>query len=185
MEKVIFLYGFKGHKGHANAAKKIFGKQNVLVFEYDSDLKQTMEEIALELKQFIISKTSKNEKVNLIGVSAGGIISFYCAKFLLPKKINKVATVCSPFTGTYAAYFYSKKLKGIRQFEYNSSFIKKLKNVRLAKGKLISFWSYFDLGVPGKSAKKENPHYTWNIFHFIIQKDKKILKKIKTFFEKL
>lgn len=180
--KTIFIYGFTGSKKDSIIAKKIF--DNLLCFEYNSKLKQPLEEIAEELNLFIKSKTKNSEKVNLIGISAGGIIAAYYGKFINQKKTDKIATVCSPFHGTYIPYFYSKKRKGLKELSYNSNFLKKLYSKRLGKNKTINFYSFFDLLVPFNSGKGENPEHTWNFFHFIIQNDKRIFKKIKEFFEK-
>lgn len=179
--KTIFIYGFTGSERFKNA-RKFF--DNLYCFEYNSKLTQPIENIAEELNSFIRSKTKTNEKVNLIGISAGGIISDYYAKFINSKKVNKIATICSPFGGTYLSFFFPKKFKGLKELSYNSGFLKKLKTKKLGKNKTINFYSFFDLLVPFNSGKGENTKYTWNFFHFTVQHDKRILKKIKNFFEK-
>jgi hypothetical protein len=62
----------------------------------------------------------------------------------------------------------------------NSHFLKELSSKK-SKGKALNFYSYFDILVPGESAKGENPIQTSNFLHFFIQNDKKILKKIEEF----
>jgi len=184
MEKVIFIYGFTGTDRDSNVAKKVLDNYNLICFEYNSDLKQSLEKIAEELDSFIVSKTGKKEKVNLIGASAGGIIAEYYAKFVSPKKVDKLATICSPFKGSYVPIFYSKERRGLKELFYNSEFLKKLNSRKLNKNKTINFYSYLDVLVPGNSGKAENSHHTWDVFHFTIQNDKKILKKIKEFFDR-
>lgn len=184
MKRLIFIYGFEGYQNQSKTAKDIFSDYDFLCFEYNSKLKQPIEEIAKELSSFINNKTNKDEKVNLVGVSAGGIIAEYYARFLNPKKVDKLATVCSPFHGTYAPLFYSKERVGLKELSYNSDFLKKLNSKKLDENKTINFYSFFDILVPFNSGKGENPIHTWNFFHFTIQKDKKILNKIKSFFEK-
>ncbi len=183
MKKVIFIYGFKGYKNQSRVAKKILNKYEVICFEYNSNLKQSIKEITLELKDFIDKETIKKEKVNLIGVSAGGIIASYYAKFVSPEKVDKLATICSPFRGTYVSKFYSKKLKGVRELKKNSYLLKKITAKKLNKNKTINFWCCIDLLVPGNSGKGENPVHTWNFFHFTIHNNKRIFKKIKEFFD--
>lgn len=184
MEKVIFIYGFTGSKKDSETAKKVLDNYKVICFEYNSGLKQPLEKIAEELDNFIISKTGKNEKINLMGVSTGGIIAAYYTKFVSPSKFDKLATICSPFKGTYIPIFYSNKRKGLKELFYGSKFLKKLNSRKINKAKTINFYSYLDILVPGNSGKAENPHPTWDFFHFTIQNDKKILKKIKDFFNK-
>ena len=182
MKKVIFIYGFTGTNKDSKTTKKILNNYSVICFEYKSSLKQPLEEIAEELDGFIVSKTKKDEKVNLIGVSAGGIIASYYAKFVSPKKIDKLATICSPFKGTYVPIFYSKARRGLKELFYNSEFLKKLNSKKMNRAKIINIYSYFDILVPGNSGKGENPFYTWDFFHFKIQNNKNILKNIKEFF---
>lgn len=184
MKKIIFIYGFEGYKQQERVAKKILSDYDLICFEYDSKLKQPLEEITEELDNFINSNTNKKEKVNLIGLSVGGIIASYYAKFVNPKKINKFATICSPFNGTYIPSFYAKKREGLKELKHNSIFLKKLNSKKLGKHKMINFWSCLDILVPGKSGKGENPIHTWNFFHFTIQNDENIFRKVKEFFEK-
>lgn len=182
MKKVVFIYGLSGSKRDSNAAKRILNDYNLICFEYNSNLKQPLEEIAEELNDFIISKTHKDEKVNLIGVSAGGIIASYYSKFVSPKKVDKLATICSPFKGSYVPIFYSKERRGLKELFYNSEFLKKLNSRKMNKTKIINFYSYLDILVPGSSGKAENPYHTWDFFHFTIHNNKSILNNIKEFF---
>lgn len=182
MDKIIFLYGFTGSERDSHVAKKIFSNYDLVCFEYDSELIEPLEKIAKDLGYFIDSNTSKNEKVNLIGVSAGGTIASYYAKFVSINKIDKIATICSPFNGTYVPYFYSNKRKGLKELSYGSDFLKELSSKKFSKNKIINFYSFFDLLVPFNSGKGENPKYTWDFFHFTIQNNKKILRKVKEFF---
>jgi len=184
MKKVIFIYGFTGTDKDSNVAKRVLNNYNLICFEYNSDLKQSLEKIAKELDNFIISKTKKSEKVNLIGASAGGIIAEYYAKFVSPKKVDKLATICSPLNGTYVPSFYTKNRKGLKELFYGSKFLNKLGSKKLGKSKTINFYSFLDYLVPGNSGKGENPFHTWNFFHFTITKDKNILNKVKEFFDR-
>jgi esterase/lipase len=182
MKKVIFVYGFMNSNKDSQTARKVLDNYNVICFEYDSGLKQPIEEIAKKLDDFIFSKTKKDEKVNLIGVSAGGIIAAYYTKFISPNKVDKLATICSPFNGTYVPGFYTKKREGLKELKYNSSFLKKLNSKKLDKEKIINIYSFFDYLVPGNSGKGENPVHTWNFIHFTASWDKRILNNIKEFF---
>jgi len=184
MKKVIFIYGFTGTNRDSQTAKKVLDNYNVICFEYNSGLKQPLEEIAEELDNFIISKTNQKEKVNLVGVSAGGIIATYYTKFVSPNKVDKLATICSPFKGTYVPTFYTKKREGLKELEYNAPFLKKLNYKKLENDKIINFYSLLDYLVPGNSGKGENPVHTWNFIHFTVSWDRSILKKIKEFFGK-
>ena len=142
MKKVVFIYGLAGSNKDSETTQKVLDNYKVLCFEYNSGLKQPLEEIAEELDDFIISKTKKDEKVNLIGVSAGGIIGAYYTKFVSPNKVDKLATICSPFKGSYVPIFYSKERNGLKELFYGSEFLKKLNSRKLNKNKTINFYSY-------------------------------------------
>lgn len=180
--KTIFVYGFMGYKNQSKCAERIL--DNLICFEYNSKLEQSIKEIARELDFFINSKTSKTERVNLLGISAGGIISDYYGKFVNPKKVSKIATVCSPFKGSYLTIFFTKKRRGLKELSYNSDFLRDLNSKKLDKDKIINFYSFFDYLVPFNSGKGENPKHTWDFFHFRVDRDKRILRKVKRFFEK-
>jgi len=182
MKKLIFVYGFKGNSNQAKIAKSIFSDYNFLIFNYDSNLNQSIEEIAEELNNFICKNTLPKEKVYLMGVSAGGIICSYFSKFINPKKVIALGTICAPFNGTYVPIFYSKKLGGLQELKYHSSLLKKIKYSK-SKIKEINFYSYFDILVPGKSGASKNAVHTSKFFHFTIHNNKQILNKIKIFFE--
>lgn len=184
MAKVIFIPGFTGGKRDMFVAKKILKKYNLIYFKYNTLLIQTIEEISKELNSFIKSlKLKENEKINLIGVSAGGIIALYYAKFLNNEKIDKFVTMHSPLKGSYFAWLFPKKLRGLKQLKKNSKFLKKLKKKK-TKVNQINFWNYFDVLVPGKSGKGENPINTKMPIHFLVQWWPAIYYKIKKFFER-
>jgi triacylglycerol esterase/lipase EstA (alpha/beta hydrolase family) len=157
-KKIIFISGFTGGKRDIFLAKRILKNYNLIYFKYNTFLTQSVEEIGKELRIFIKKlKLNKKEKINLIGLSAGGIIALYYAKFLDTEKlIDKIITIHSPINGTYFVGLFPKKFKGLRQMKLNSDFIKRLSKNK-TKINQINFWNYIDLLVPGKSAKGENP----------------------------
>jgi triacylglycerol esterase/lipase EstA (alpha/beta hydrolase family) len=161
-KKIIYLSGFTGGKRDIFLAKKILKDYNLIYFKYNTFLTQSVEEIGKELKHFIKDlKLNKKEKIHLIGLSAGGIIAIYYAKFLdKEKSIDKVITIHSPINGTYFAGLFPKKFKGLRQMKSNSDFIKRLSKNK-TKINQINFWNYIDLLVPGKSGKGESPMRTY------------------------
>ena len=184
MKKVIFIYGFTGCEKQARVARNIFSNYEFLVFNYNSWLKQSIKEISKELEIFINGATKKNEKVFLIGISAGGIIASYYSKLINPKKILAIATVFSPLTGTYLPKFYPRKLRGLQELRKGSKLLKCIKNSK-AKVKEINFYSLLDPLVPGNAGRGKNPVHTWNFFHFTVQNDKSILNQIKRFFSQI
>lgn len=170
MTKIIFIPGFMGGKRDTFIAKKILKDYDLIYFKYNTYLIQTIEEIAMELKTFINSlKSKKNEKLILIGFSAGGIISLYYAKFLDKNKlIDKIITIHSPIKGTYFTEMFSKRFKGLKQLKLNSKILNKIEKNK-TKINQINFWNYFDTALPGKSGKGKNPKNSFMPLHFLVQ----------------
>lgn len=181
MKKIIYISGFTGGKRDIFLAKKILKDYEIIYFKYNTFLVQTVEEISEELKDFIKKiKLRKNEKINLIGLSAGGILALYYAKFLDKKRrIDKIVTIHSPINGTYLTKFFPKKLKGLQEMKRHSKFLEKLAKKKI-KVKQLNFWNYIDELVPGKSGRGENPIRDW-IPHLPIAYWPPIYYKIKEF----
>jgi len=184
MKKIIFIAGFTGGKRDFIFAKMFFKKYSFIYFKYNTLLVENIEKIARDLKKFIDSlNLEKNEKVYLIGMSAGGVIAEYYAKFLdSKKKIKKIYTIHSPLKGSYC--LSPIKLKGAQQLSAKSDFIKKL-NKNKTKVNQLNFWNYFDYIVPGKSAKGKNPKNSFMPIHSIIQWWPPIYFSIKKDLEKI
>jgi hypothetical protein len=184
MKKVIFVPGFYGGKYQIWLIKIILKNFELIYFQYNTTLKESIEKIAKQLKNFINNlKLNKEEKVDIIGLSAGGIIIDYYLKFIDNKKINKFISICSPFKGTYLANIYSLflKSKGLQQLKSNSIFLKELFKKRLNNIKVENIWCLFDLIVPGTSAKGINPKHTYFFLHWFIQYWPPVIFEIKRF----
>ncbi|MFA5953734.1 MAG: hypothetical protein WC812_04015 [Candidatus Pacearchaeota archaeon] len=183
MQKIVYISGFTGGKRDIFLSKRILKDYKMIYFKYNTFLIQRVEEIGKELQKFIKSiNLNKKEKINLIGLSAGGIIALYYAKFLDKEKlVNKIVTIHSPIKGTCLPRLFSKKFKGLKQMQTNSKFIKKLSKNK-TKINQLNFWNYIDLLVPGKSGKGENPIQDY-IPHLPTAYWPPIYYKIKKFFD--
>ncbi len=183
MKKVIFIAGMYGGKRDQFILQKILKNFKVIYFPYNTKLYETFETIAKQLDYFIKNlNLKKDEKVSIVGVSAGGIISDYYLKFIDIKRVNKIAIIYSPFKGTYLTHLFSKKRKGIHQINYSSKFLNKLNSKKIKNVKIISFWSFLDPLIPGTSGKYKNSHHSLFFLHWIVQFWPPILYKIKNFF---
>ena len=180
MKKVIFISGFLGGKTDILLFKPLLKDFELIYFKYNTSLKQDIETISKQLKNFINKKLKKNEKVSIIAISAGGIIADYYLKFLDSSKIDKLVTICSPFKGTYTAKAFFGKLKGLKQIENNSLFLKEL-NKKKTTVKRKSIWCKFDPIVPGESAKGKNPKHTYFLLHPIVMFWPPVILEVKKF----
>lgn len=184
-QKVILISGFTGGRRDLWMFKKVLKDFEIIYFNYNTELYQPIEEIANELWKFIDKlKLLKNEKVSLIGISAGGNIAEYYVKFLDKQKVNKIATICSPIKGSYLPKFFSKKREGLVQLQSGSSFIKKL-NKKKSPVRELNIWCYLDPLVPGKCGKgeSENSIQTLMFFHWAVGFYPPIIKKVSDFLE--
>ncbi len=184
MEKVIFIPGFTGGKRDMVLFKAFLSNYNVIYFDYDTGLNDKIEDIAKSLKRFIDKLKLKTEKVNIVGVSAGGIIADYYLKYIDNKKVKSFVSICSPFGGTYLTYLFSKKRKGLMQLTPKCGFLKRLSSKKLRHIRKESIWCYLDPLVPGTSGKSENPKHTLFFLHWIIQWWPVLIFEAKSFLDK-
>jgi triacylglycerol esterase/lipase EstA (alpha/beta hydrolase family) len=184
MKKIVFISGLSGKRRNVFLVKRILKNFDVEYFEYDTKLVEKIQTLAKKLKEFIDKiKLRKNEKIGIIGISAGGIIAHYYLKFLDNKKVGKIVTLCTPFKGTYLPRLYSKKRKGLQQLRSNSRLLKKINSKELAKGiKERNYWSFFDPVVPGTSGRGSNPTHTFFFLHWVIQYRFFTVLRIRKFF---
>ncbi len=155
--KIVYIPGFLERREQFPIIKYVLAKHKVIYFEYNTSLKDSIPKLATQLKQFINRiKLKENEKLAIIGYSAGSIIAEYYLKFIDSKKISKFISVCSPIKGTFLANMFSKRRKGLQQLKPKSKFLADLAKKRLKAVKKISFYCPFDIITPGTPAKHEN-----------------------------
>jgi len=184
MQKIVFIGGFFGTKFDHIVFKKIMKNYKIICFQYNTKLIDSIPNIAKDLDKFIKSlKLENKEKINMIGLSAGGIIADYYLKFINNEKINKFVTIFSPFKGSILTYLFPKKFKGLNNLKNNSEILKKLNKQKLQNIEIISFWSFLDPIVFGISGKYKNSKHTLFCIHSFIQFWPVISIKIKKFFD--
>ena len=71
MKKVIFISGFFGGKTDILLFKPMLKDFELIYFKYNTSLKQDIEKISKQLKDFINKKLKKNEKASIIAISVG------------------------------------------------------------------------------------------------------------------
>jgi len=155
MNKVIFIPGFLRKTGAPAPLKRVLGKNfEVIDFVYDTSGRTKIEVLAKRLKKFIDKiHLEKEEKINIIAFSMGGLIASYYSKFIDNKKISKLITVATPFRGSHWATRFFSKRNAIKQMRPRSFFLKRLNKKKFTRIKQESFWDKYDLIVGGSSAK--------------------------------
>ncbi len=111
-------------------------------------------ELAQSLDQLISEKYGKENEIDILGFSMGGIIARYWIKKLNGYlKTKKFISIGSPHSGTLTAQFVPRNLfKGISEMKINSSLLRELSyyDYLLKEIDCISFYTKWDLMVfPG------------------------------------
>jgi len=154
---ILFIHGFGGSKKEFEPIKKYlqeYGFNNFYDFCYDKKIGQvSLSEIGDDLIEFVRINVKEN-KVDIIGVSQGGLLARY---FIVGSKIkvSKCITLCTPHKGSKSANIWN--LPGLVDLRPNSKFLIELLT-KEDKSKSISkfycVYNPFDLMVfPGSNAK--------------------------------
>ncbi len=184
MRKIIIVPGFLEPRKDRGLIKHLLKDFNLIFFDYNRKLNEPLEESSKKLKKFVDSlHLKKNEKVSIIGLSAGGLITDYYLKNFHHNKVDKFISVFSPFRGSFWANLFSKKRKGLSELKPNSDFLKKLSKRKMKHVKRMSVWCFFDPVVSGISAKGKNPKHTLFFLHNFryLQNRFLIVSKVKEF----
>lgn len=162
MIPILFIHGFGGYVEQYQPIIKYLrnkGFENFYEFDYDKKFGLTsLKVIANELAEFV-DKNVKEENINIIAFSQGGIIALeYLKDFCLlghKKKTNteKLFTICSPHKGSLTAK--TMDLPGVIELRPDSFLLKDLEVfIQESKINIYSVYTPFDLMVfPGWNAR--------------------------------
>ncbi len=182
MKKVIYVPGYAGGIRDIKALKKLKDFE-VIYFSYDTTLKEPIEKIAGKLKKFIDNlKLEKGEKVNIVGMSAGGVVTAYYLKFLDNKKTDRFISLYSPFRGTHLASIPESR-KGLRQITRDSNFLKELAKKKIRGVKVKNVYSRFDFVVPGLSGMGQESWHSNFFMHPLATFWPPTIREVKKFFK--
>jgi triacylglycerol lipase len=118
------------------------------IFHYDSSGLRSFEELG---SQLVAEIRRRDEPVNLIGFSMGGLV-IRAAHLLDPSlPIRRAAFLNSPHEGSLLAYMFP--FGGIRQIRPTDDFIRKLRRVEWDIPTLATWCPVDTMVVPGRSAK--------------------------------
>jgi len=162
MEPILFVHGIGGDERQYKPLIKFLEKKGFnkfYEFRYTSRIGiHPIKVIAKELAEYI-NKNIKEENINIIAMSQGGIIALAYLKYYLPipngknLRINKLFTICSPHKGSKLAKILN--LPGIKDLRPKSVLLNDLEEfVKQGHVDLYSVYTPFDLMVfPGLNAK--------------------------------
>ncbi|MFA6189953.1 MAG: hypothetical protein WC711_00335 [Candidatus Staskawiczbacteria bacterium] len=163
MKPILFIHGFGGDRKQYKSLIQYFkrkGINNFYEFNYDNKFGLApIKVIAKELSEFI-GKNIKEDTINIVAISQGGIIALAYLKYYLPEqasniKVDKLFTLCSPHRGSKLARIIN--LPGLIDLQPNSNLLKELENfIQENKINVYSIYTPFDLMVfPGWNAKSK------------------------------
>jgi triacylglycerol lipase len=156
MNAILLIHGLGGYVGQYQPIVKFLKKKGFdkfYQFSYSNRFGfSSLRLAAKELAEYI-DKNVKEDEIDIIALSQGGIIGLTYLMEHKAKKINKFFTVCSPHKGSKLAKILD--LPGIVDLRPNSKLIKELEEfVKNSKINLYSIYTPFDLMVfPGWNAK--------------------------------
>ena len=158
MNPILFIHGLGGGEQHYQPIIKYLRERGINKFyEFSYDNRIGLAPIkanAKELAEFI-RKNIKEEAINIIGLSHGGIIALVYLKYYKNKNVEKIFTICTPHKGSRLANKIN--LPGIVDLRPNSKLLEELENfVKENKIDIYSVYTPFDLMVlPGWYARSK------------------------------
>lgn len=159
MEPILFIHGWGADKKQYQPIIKYLknkGINNFYEFEYENTIGFVpIKSIAKEAAEFI-NKNIKEDGINIIGISQGGIIALAYLKYYKNKNIKKLFTLCTPHKGSLLANIMN--LPGLIDLRKNSELLNELEIfVQKEKIDIYSVYTPFDLMVfPGWNAKSKH-----------------------------
>jgi triacylglycerol lipase len=152
---ILFIHGFAGGKYEFRPIinhLKNKGFSKFYQFTYKKRFCQIpIRVIAKQLSDFVTSNISE-DKIDIIGISQGGIIAEYYLKHFNKKEIRTLFTLCTPHKGSIMAYISGKP--GFIDLRPRSKVLIEAEEfMKKSKTKLFSVYTPFDLMVfPGWNA---------------------------------
>ena len=151
---ILFIHGFGGGRYEFQPIIRFLKKKGFTRFyEFTYPKKHgevSLTEISRKLGEFV-KKEVKEKRINIIGISQGGIIARYYFQNNKQKKIDRFITLCAPHKGSLMGYLLSRP--GFLDLRPKSKILEEIKK---KKDKMEYFCVYtpFDLMVfPGWNAK--------------------------------
>ncbi|MGY6528907.1 MAG: esterase/lipase family protein [Cyanobacterium sp.] len=190
MNPIVLVHGFMARSTVFNRMLSYLTNQGHNVHAFDlipcygtADLKV----LAQQVKQYIDNTFAKDEKINLIGFSMGGLVTrYYLQRLGGTEKVDKYINISAPNNGTFMAYLLP--LRGVCQMRPLSNFLLDLNKditTSLSKVKCLFLWTPFDLMIiPAKSTVMES--FVAESFpilnHRCMVSNPKVLERINDFF---
>ena len=141
-----------------------------------------LDDLALQIKDYVAEQFGPEEKFALVGFSMGGIVSrFYVQRLGGIERVLRFVTISAPHRGTWTAWLRANP--GIRQMRPGSSFLRDLNDdcSVLERTGFVSIWTRFDLMiVPAQSSILPTGRsiHVGAIAHPLMVNDRRVLRLV-------
>ena len=131
------------------------GRESLAITLMPGDGSVSLEELSLQLRDYVRDHFSPGERFDLVGFSMGGLVCRYYVQFLEGRRqVDRLITISSPNQGTLLAFL--NRGVGCKQMRPGSAFLQKLNHdcSALRDLNVTSFWTPLDLIIlPAKSSR--------------------------------
>lgn len=157
---VFLVHGIIDRAYIFNSLRAFLETEGWTVYALDlipNDGRAGLDVLAQQLAEFIDRQVARNQPIDLIGFSMGGLVSrYYLQRLGGLDRVQRFISICAPNHGTRLALLMPL-LKGIRQMCPNSSFLNDLNQdaiAQLSQIEYTSLWTPSDLMIiPADSAR--------------------------------
>ena len=146
---VVLVHGLKDNSSKMEPMARYLRTQGRTVYNISlipSWGELGIDELALQLEQFIASKIPPAQKFDLVGFSMGGLVGrYYLHRLNGLQRVDHFITLATPHNGTWMAWL--KRNKGCKQMRPGSTFLQELNRdlESLNQIQFTSIWTPLDL----------------------------------------
>ena len=131
------------------------GRESVGITLQGGNGSVSLEEMSLQLRDYVRDHFSPAERFDLVGFSMGGLVCRYYVQILGgSQRVDRLVTISTPNHGTLLAFLHGRV--ACKQMRPGSNFLQKLNGdcTALRDIIVISFWTPWDLVIlPAKSSR--------------------------------
>jgi triacylglycerol lipase len=157
-EPVLLIHGIFRKQTVFNRMAAYLQEQGWEVHRFDlkpNNATKGLDELAYQIENYVERNFEPSQKINLVGLSMGGLVSrYYVQRLGGAKRVERFITISSPHNGTWMAYLLP--LKACQQMRPNSDFLQDLNSdlEALKQVQFTSIWTPYDFViVPGSSSQ--------------------------------
>ncbi len=182
---VLLIHGIFRKKAVFNKMAAYLEQQGLEVHRFDlkpNNATKGLDFLAQQIHDYIEKNFSPSQKINLLGLSMGGLVSrYYVQRLGGIERVERFVTISSPHNGTWMAYLLP--FQACEQMRPNSAFLQDLNQdiEILNQVQFTSVWTPYDfIIVPSASSQvRVGQDVKVKVFaHFMMARNAQSLKAI-------